>query len=519
MKQWLCWMLIITLVISFSFTMAEEAQIQVGDTITLGTYEQDGNTDNGKEAITWQVLAVEDGKALIISEIGLAAMSYGSPMDINSYTDENLYWETSYVRNWLNDDFLNEAFSDKERTGILASEVTTNDAYGNCVTEDYLFCLSIDEAEQYFSSNEAMACGVSEVAKAGLHIDDGAVVNGYGNWLLRDMTSVVTSQQGSNFMSATYNESAYISGTYGTKHAKEGKGTPVFCDYLDVVRPAMWIETASINAVETTEAETIEKAEPEYTTLQKGSKGDEVKALQERLNELGYSVGTVDGDFGGKTEKAVSKFKEINILVYPELKNSENGIADEIIRELLFSNKALYNLENLEGYTIIDEIDYFRGDNFKKLNTDVRESYSYQNNTFLEYLKKYDKNNYSQLKIENWHLEITSEAEKTIAVCVYDEANNIYCKIYSDGKAGTTCNIYAWLLDIFKSIPTQEKAATEHGYNFSATIEGFNFIGEYVNDDGVVDLLDADIREQIISEFEAAYSLLYVSVALAEAFG
>lgn len=50
-------------------------------------------------------------------------------------------------------------------------------------------------------------------------------------------------------------------------------------------------------------------------------------------------------------------------------------------------------------------------------------------------------------------------------------------------------------------------------------MEGFNFSGEYVNDDGVVDLLDADIRERIISEYEAAYALLSVSVALGEAFG
>lgn len=519
MKHLICLLLIAALAIILPFSFAEEATVQVGDIITLGTYEQDGNSNNGNEPIHWQVLAVEDDKALVISEIGLAAMSYGTPMDVASYTGDGLYWETSYVRNWLNDYFLAEAFSDEERESILVSQVTTNDAYGNCITEDNLFCLSIDEADQYFDSAEAMACGVSEVAKKGLHVDDGAITNGYGNWLLRDMTSVVKPQQGSNFMSATYNESAYISGTYGTKHAKEGKGIPVFCDYLYVVRPAMWIEIASINTAETAESETIEDAEQEYVTLQKGSRGDEVKALQERLNELGYDVGTADGIFGGKTENSLYKFKEINALIYPELKNSENGIANNDIQELLFSNRAIYNLENLKGYTIIDEIDYFKGDNFKRLNTDVSESYSYQNNTFLEYLKKYDENDYSQLKIENWHLEITSVAEKTIAVRVYDETNNIYCKIYSDGKAGTTCNIYAWLLDIFESIPTLEKAATEHGYNFFATIEGFNFSEDYVNEDGVVNLLDADIRERIISEYDSAYALLYVSAVLAEALG
>lgn len=103
-----------------------------------------------------------------------------------------------------------------------------------------------------------------------------------------------------------------------------------------------------------------------YEELAKGSKGEEVVALQERLNELGYNVGSADGDFGGKTEKAVSKFKEINALVYQELKNSENGIADENIQELLFSNEALYNLENLNGDTIVDNITFFKGDNLKK---------------------------------------------------------------------------------------------------------------------------------------------------------
>jgi peptidoglycan hydrolase-like protein with peptidoglycan-binding domain len=38
--------------------------------------------------------------------------------------------------------------------------------------------------------------------------------------------------------------------------------------------------------------------------LKNGSKGDEVKALQEKLNRLGYTL-TADGIFGGGTEKVV----------------------------------------------------------------------------------------------------------------------------------------------------------------------------------------------------------------------
>lgn len=39
--------------------------------------------------------------------------------------------------------------------------------------------------------------------------------------------------------------------------------------------------------------------------LSKGSKGDDVKALQTRLNALGYACGSADGEFGTKTHNAV----------------------------------------------------------------------------------------------------------------------------------------------------------------------------------------------------------------------
>ena len=42
-----------------------------------------------------------------------------------------------------------------------------------------------------------------------------------------------------------------------------------------------------------------EPVEEGHQTLQKGSKGDEVKALQQRLIELNYLSGSADGDYGG----------------------------------------------------------------------------------------------------------------------------------------------------------------------------------------------------------------------------
>ena len=47
-------------------------------------------------------------------------------------------------------------------------------------------------------------------------------------------------------------------------------------------------------------------------TLERGSKGSEVKKLQNRLKDLGYLDGSVDGDFGEQTEAAVIAFQENN---------------------------------------------------------------------------------------------------------------------------------------------------------------------------------------------------------------
>ncbi|MCF6409871.1 L,D-transpeptidase family protein [Pseudalkalibacillus salsuginis] len=46
------------------------------------------------------------------------------------------------------------------------------------------------------------------------------------------------------------------------------------------------------------------------TVLKKGSRGTEVKNLQKRLTELGYSTNGIDGIFGHNTDAAVRKFQK-----------------------------------------------------------------------------------------------------------------------------------------------------------------------------------------------------------------
>ena len=78
----------------------------------------------------------------------------------------------------------------------------------------------------------------------------------------------------------------------------------------------------------------IERVEEEgedsgFKELKKGSKGEDVKRLQNRLNELGYSVGKADGDYGNKTKTAVEQFQKDNNL-------SVTGVIDENTYNALF---------------------------------------------------------------------------------------------------------------------------------------------------------------------------------------
>ena len=84
--------------------------------------------------------------------------------------------------------------------------------------------------------------------------------------------------------------------------------------------------------------ETEDTAAPEldtsgYTELTKGSKGDEVKALQSRLFDLGFYDTVIDGDYGNGTVNAIKSFEEYNGL-------EQTGIATAELQAFIFSEKA-----------------------------------------------------------------------------------------------------------------------------------------------------------------------------------
>ena len=198
---------------------------KVGDIVYFGTYEQDNDTTNGKEDIEWLVLAKEKNRVLVISDKALDCQPYNS-----SYTEE-VTWEKCSIRKWLNNDFINAAFTAEERAKIPTVMVSTdkNPEYdtdpGNA-TKDRVFLLSIVEVEKYFPSNEARKCVPTEYAISnGAYTSDSYTKGGKATcwWWLR-------SPGYNRFDAASVN-------MYGNV---DEEGSHVNNDTY-AVRPAMWI--------------------------------------------------------------------------------------------------------------------------------------------------------------------------------------------------------------------------------------------------------------------------------------
>lgn len=199
-------------------------KIDVGNTYTFGTYEQDNNFSNGKEAIEWIVLAKDGNELLLISDKALDCQPYNKSCG-------DVTWETCSLRKWLNQDFLDVAFSDSEKDKIstVAVPATNNQKYhtnaGNS-TRDKVFIFNIDEAEKYFETDESRRCAPTDYAVAqGASMDNFYTAYGQGAttcWLLR---SPGESQEKAT--SVTFAGSIAFSGNSGVSD--------------DGVRPAIWI--------------------------------------------------------------------------------------------------------------------------------------------------------------------------------------------------------------------------------------------------------------------------------------
>ena len=112
------------------------------DCIYFGNYYQSNSST--KEPIKWRVLSVNGNDAFLLADQNLDAKPYNE-----KYTD--VTWATCTLRTWLNDTFLNTAFTLAEQAAIRNTTVVNDDnpycdTEGGENTTDKVYLLSIAEA-------------------------------------------------------------------------------------------------------------------------------------------------------------------------------------------------------------------------------------------------------------------------------------------------------------------------------------------------------------------------------------
>ena len=206
---------------------------EIGTIVAFGSYEQDGNPDNGKEAIEWIVLDSdpENHKALLLSRYILDSRPY--------YGDYRFVsWKDSFIRTWLNGDFLNEAFTSGEKDAIQITELNNdfseqkenpNDyVSGGSVpagepTADRVFLLSYNEVWNKYipDERERRARAAAGALDKGVWTASSGENRDYALWLLRTTES--------------YADAVDLDGTRTYVRADmPGAG----------IRPALWIDTS-----------------------------------------------------------------------------------------------------------------------------------------------------------------------------------------------------------------------------------------------------------------------------------
>ena len=140
------------------------ADPQAGDIVYFGSYEQDNHPENGKEEIEWIVLSREDDRILVVSRYALDCRPFNQ-------RKTNWSWKNSELRSWLNGSFFSAAFRFEEQNRIPTVSVTSErnrqyDVSSGEATEDRIFVLSNNEAENLFASDQARFCEPTAYAQA-----------------------------------------------------------------------------------------------------------------------------------------------------------------------------------------------------------------------------------------------------------------------------------------------------------------------------------------------------------------
>ena len=108
--------------------------------VSFGEYEQN-NDFKDKEPIIWRAI---DGRKNAIDPITLISVYCLDAKQYNT-VERSVTWSNCTLRTWLNNVFLNTAFTSSERSRLLTSTVNTDGS----ITKDKVYILDIDNADDF----------------------------------------------------------------------------------------------------------------------------------------------------------------------------------------------------------------------------------------------------------------------------------------------------------------------------------------------------------------------------------
>lgn len=125
--------------------------MRVGDIISFGVWPQE--LEGPALPLLWRVLEVRrDGSALLLCRDIIECRSYHDARG-------DITWQNCTLRYWLNEVFVPRAFGPEERSRLVLErcEAENNNAFrkvlGGGDTEDYAFCLGLDQAQRLFAAD------------------------------------------------------------------------------------------------------------------------------------------------------------------------------------------------------------------------------------------------------------------------------------------------------------------------------------------------------------------------------
>lgn len=214
--------------------------LEWGQYVTFGTYEQDNVKENGKEEVEWLVLEIGDEEALLISRYCLDAMPLHEEW-------EGVTWEDCTLRKWLNEVFIEEAFSTKERKCIVETELSNpgnNGFFGNAPeTKDAVFLLSMEEAYEYFEDGdvwetETLCVNKGRATEPTAYADIKGQFTGDGDEWYDDMADW--------WLRSTDGSDGFACRVYSYGSIDEW-GEYSYVNSVAGVRPAMWVNIGTNN--------------------------------------------------------------------------------------------------------------------------------------------------------------------------------------------------------------------------------------------------------------------------------